>query len=74
MSIECERSKLTVSEKVRLWCHIGRSETIRLAPQVVLRPPQADRKIFLDQEEISRFTRDEALHWIATALCVSQWR
>jgi len=38
---------------------------IRLAMQVVLRPPEVDRRIFPYQEEIPRFSRDSASHWIA---------
>ena len=45
---------------------------IRLAEQVVLRPPQADRRISMDEKEIPRFTRDSAPHWIAMALRASQ--
>ena len=43
----------------------GATEAIRLAGQVVLRPPKAVRRIFSCHREIPRFARDSALHWIA---------
>ena len=51
------------TEAVRPRAH-GR-EAIRLAGQVVLRPPKAVRRIFSCHREIPRFARDSALHWIA---------
>jgi hypothetical protein len=39
---------------------------IRLAMQVVLRPPEAHRRIFPYQGEIPRCSRDSASQWIAT--------
>ena len=41
------------------------TEAIRLAPQVVLRPPQGDQRISMQQDEIPRSARDSAQHWIA---------
>jgi len=42
-------------------------EAIQLAEQVVLMPPEADRRIFSRYREIPLCARDSALHWIATA-------